>query len=194
MIKKCAFTDCKNHVQYKNTKHIYCVMHIARIRRHGYPELKKDAYQSLEKLPHKIVDKFILQHGKEMIDEEIVAELKKKGIKEATLWNVGYRRRKLGGRKYLRGEIQKHKAWVRSQAIKKYGHACELCNYNMTVDTHHILPKYQGGPHEVDNLTVICPNCHALITRRKLILNSRDDIPKIRRKVRKNIQKYYGLL
>ena len=35
-------------------------MHLARVRRHGYPELKKDAYQTLERLPHKIVDDFIV--------------------------------------------------------------------------------------------------------------------------------------
>lgn len=191
---KCKFKDCKNNTRYKNTKEKYCSMHRERIRRHGYPELKTNAYQSLEKLPHKIVDNFILQNHLEMIDEEIVVELKKMGFKHATKWGVGYRRRKLGERKYMRGEIKKHKAWVRSQAIKKYGNCCELCGYNTTIDTHHIIPKYQGGLHEIDNLTVICPNCHALITRRKLILNNRKDIPKIKKKIVKNIKKFYNFL
>lgn len=193
-MKKCAFNGCNNQLQYNNTKHKYCVMHIARIRRHGYPELKKDAYQSLEKLPHKVVDKLILKYCKEMIDEEIVMKLKEKGIKDATLWNVGYRRRKLGGRKYLRGEIQKHKAWVRAQAIKKYGKECELCGYNMTIDTHHVTPKYQGGQHEIDNLMVVCPNCHGLITRGYLVLDSRRDIPKVRRKILKKLKSFYDFI
>ncbi len=193
-MKKCVFPGCKNILQYNNTKHKYCIMHIARIRRHGYPELKRDAYQILERLPHKIVDGFILKHGKEMIDEEIAKMLRKKGFKGATVWTIGYRRRKLGGRKYLRGEIQKHKAWVRSQAIKKYGKICELCGYNMTIDTHYITPKYRGGQHEIDNLMVVCPNCHGLITRRYITLNSRNDIPKARRKILRKLKSFYYFL
>lgn len=193
-MKKCVFPGCKNSLQYNNTKHEYCIMHIARIRRHGYPELKRDAYQTLERIPHKIVDKFILKHGKEMFDKEIAKMLRKKGFKGATAWTIGYRRRKLGGRKYLRGEIQKYKAWVRAQAIKKYGKICELCGYNMTIDTHHITPKYQGGKHEIDNLMVICPNCHGLITRGYIILNDRDDIPKIRVKILHKLKGFYNFL
>jgi len=166
-------------------------MHMARIRRHGYPELKKDAYQSLEKLPHRTVDSIILKYCRTMLDVEIVKKLKEMGFKGATKWTVGYRRRKLGGRKYLRGEIQKHKAWIRAQAIKKYGEKCELCGYKAAFNTHHIIAKQDGGNHEIENLMVVCPNCHALITRKMFILKSRKDIPKIRRKVLKLIRRFY---
>ena len=188
---KCKVKDCENFTQFENTKQIYCIKHLARVRRHGYAELKKDAYRSLEKLPHRIVDDFIFKNCKEMEDEEIVKELRKMGYKNATVWTVGYRRRKLGGRKYLRGEIKKHKAWIRSQAIKKYGNKCELCGYNMAIDTHHILPKHEGGPHEIENLMVVCPNCHSLITRKLLILKNRSEIPKISKQVRKSIKSFY---
>lgn len=190
----CKIKGCDKTTQYKNTKQKYCAMHLERIRRHGYPELKRDAYQSLEKLPHKIVDNFILKNCEEMIDREIVIKLKKMGYKNIDKWNVGYRRRKLGGRKYLRGEIQKHKAWVRLQAIKKYGKLCELCGYNMAIDTHHILPKHQGGPHEIENLMVVCPNCHGLITRGYLVLKNRAEIPTIRKKILKSIKSFYTTL
>ena len=46
------------------------MMHIARIRRYGYPEPNKDAWASLAKLPRK-VDNFILENCKSMEDEEI---------------------------------------------------------------------------------------------------------------------------
>jgi len=157
-------------------------MHMARIRRHGYPELKKDAYQSLEKLPHKIVDNIIQKSCQKMIDKDIVEKLRGMGFRGATRWTVGYRRRKLGNRKYLRGEIKKHKAWVRLQAIKKYGNKCELCGYELFIDTHHIISKKEGGAHEISNLMVVCPNCHALITRKYFTLKRREDIPKIRKK------------
>ncbi len=61
----------------------------------------------------------------------------------------------------------------------------------MAVDTHHIIPKHDGGPHEIDNLMVICPNCHALITRKILTLKNRQEIPKIRKKVLKLVKSFY---
>jgi predicted restriction endonuclease len=157
-------------------------MHLARIKRHGHPGLQT-GFHKLEKLPHPIVDDFILENCKKMIDEEIVKELKKMRIKGATQWTVKYRRRKLGIKKYLYGEIKKHKAWIRAQAIKKYGNKCELCGYMLVVESHHILPKKQGGLHEIDNLMVLCPNCHALLTRRYISLKNRKDIPYLRRKL-----------
>jgi 5-methylcytosine-specific restriction endonuclease McrA len=188
---KCIFKRCKNFTQYKDTKQVYCVMHLARIRRHGYPELKKDAYQSLEKLPHSFIDDFILKNCKTMIDQKIAAILRKKGYKGANVWTVRYRRRKLGIKKYLYGEVKKHKAWIRAQAIKKYGNRCELCGYGVALDTHHIIPKKKGGPHEINNLIVLCPNCHALITRKYFTLRNRKDIPKTSKEVIKLLKSFY---
>ncbi len=90
---------------------------------------------------------------------------------------------KLGIKKYLYGETKKHKAWIRTQAIKQSGNECELCGYKLAVEAHHLLPKNRGGTHEVNNLMVLCPNCHALITRKSLILKHRRDMPKLRREL-----------
>ncbi len=187
----CKIEGCKKLTIYTYTKLPYCEMHKARIRRHGYPELKKDAYQSLEKLPHKIVDIFIRKNYHKMIDKEMVKELKKKGIRGVNVWTVRYRRGKLGIKKYLYGEIKKHKAWIRDQAIKKYGDKCELCGYKICVDAHHIIPKYQGGNHEIDNLIIVCPNCHALITREIITLKNRKDISSIQKKIFKLLKSFY---
>lgn len=192
---KCIIKNCNKLTRHKITKEKYCSMHKERIKRHGYPELKREKGEhALEKLPHEIVDDYIQKNCKEMGDNEIAKNLKKMGFKVAQKWNVGYRRRKLGERKYLRGEIQKHRAWVRSQAIKKYGKKCELCGYTMAIDTHHIIPRHKGGPHEIDNLMVVCPNCHALITRKYITLGSRVDIPKTKKKVLKTIKRFYSFL
>ena len=188
---KCKVRGCKNFTRYKNTKQIYCIMHLARIRRHGYPESKIDAYQSLEKLPHSFVDNYIIKKCKMMIDEQIALKLKEKGYKGANINTIKYRRRKLGIKKYLYGKVQKHKAWIRSQALKKYGRKCELCGYSLSVDTHHIKPKNKGGLHEIDNLMVLCPNCHALITRKVFLLTDRKNISKIRRKLKKILKFNY---
>lgn len=177
----CKIKGCKKSTRYKNTKEIYCSMHLARIKRHGYPELKKDPL-SLEKLPHPFVDDFIRKNCKKLFDEQIATKLRKKGFKGATPWTIKYRRRKLGIKKYLYGKIKKHKAWIRAQAIKKYGNKCEVCGFKLVIDTHHILSKNKGGSHTINNLIILCPNCHALVTRRYLILKSRRDITSLRRK------------
>ncbi|MBM3205303.1 hypothetical protein FJZ41_00425 [Candidatus Shapirobacteria bacterium] len=180
---KCAIKGCNKFTRHKNTREIYCSMHRARIKRHGHPGLKTDSH-GLEKLPHRIVDDFIRKNSKKMIDKEILKALKKMGFKKATWWNVRYRRRKLGIKKYLYGEIKKHKAWIRNQAIKRYGKNCELCGYKLTIDAHHIIPKKEKGKHEVDNLIVLCPNCHALISRKILILKNRKSILYVRKKLK----------
>lgn len=180
---KCAFPDCPHFTQYKETKQIYCQMHLARVRRHGYPEIKINAHQNLEKLPHEFIDNYIQQHCNTMFDIDIVKNLHKLGFKTATQWNVKYRRRKLGVKKYLSGDVLKHKVWIRTQAIKKYGNKCELCKYNLTVDVHHIKPKKQGGIHEIENLMVLCPNCHALLTRSIINLETRNDLFKAKKQI-----------
>ncbi len=190
-MNKCKIEGCTKFTTYKNTTQNYCSMHLARIRRHGYPELKKDAYTTLEKLPHVIIDDYIRNNCKEMDDNEITKKLIEMGYKNTTRWNVGYRRRKLGQRKYLRGEIQKHRAWVRLQAIKKYGKICELCGYKLAIDTHHIMPRFQGGLHEIDNLMVVCPNCHSLITRKIISINNRSDIKETRKFILGRVKSFY---
>lgn len=158
-------------------------MHLARIKRNGNTGLKTGSH-GLEKLPHKIVDNYIKRNCKNMLDEEMSNHLKKLGYDNATIWTVKYRRRKLGFKKYLYGEVKKHKAWIRSQAIKKYGQKCEFCDYDLTIDIHHIKPKHKGGLNEIDNLMILCPNCHAIITRKIFILDDRKDILKIKNKIK----------
>lgn len=40
---------------------------------------------------------------------------------------------------------------------------CSNCKWNLTIcDIHHIIEKCNGGSDEIDNLTILCPNCHRL--------------------------------
>ena len=116
---KCIIKGCEKFTRYINTKNPYCSMHLARIKRHGHPELQKD-HHKLEKLPHLIVDDFIRNNCRKLIDIDVAEELKKRGFGQANKWLVRYRRRKLGIKKYLYGEVKKHKAWIRTQATTIY--------------------------------------------------------------------------
>ncbi len=44
--------------------------------------------------------------------------------------------------------------------FKQRGYACEVCGFDDIVEVHHI-DKSLGG--RIDNLRVVCPNCHAKI-------------------------------
>ncbi len=190
---KCKIRGCKKNSIYKETVNPYCHMHKARIMRNGYSETKKERGEhACEKIPHE-VDSFILRKALHMTDLEISLELAKMGHSGITRYNVGYRRRKLGRRKYSRGEIKKHRAWIRTQALEKYGSSCELCTYDQIVDTHHIHARKDGGLHTVENLMVICPNCHGLITRRKIEIPSRTDIPEARKMIIGIIKSFYSI-
>lgn len=168
-------------------------MHLARVRRNGSFELRSKESHLLEKLPHEVVDDYIRSCPNEVRYVDMAAALQAMGYKGATRWTVGYRRRKLGLHKYLYGHLRKHKAWIHIQAIRKYGDACELCSYSVVVDVHHLVPKHKGGLHELENLMVVCPNCHAMITRGLVAIHTRAEIPRLKDQVRSAAGFLYGI-
>lgn len=189
----CTVPSCQKPRTYYNTTHPYCEMHKARFRRRGHFGLRDKSFHKLERLPH-AVDPFIREHAPKMLDRQLAERLHEQGFAGATVWTVKYRRRKLGIRKYESGEKRKHKAWIRRQALRKYGKHCELCGYHLCVETHHIVPKYRGGPHEVDNLMIVCSNCHTLLTRGYVKLSRRSGIPRVRHRIQRILRSAYPYL
>jgi hypothetical protein len=45
--------------------------------------------------------------------------------------------------------------------IKKYD-KCAVCNWNLNINIHHIIPKSCGGRDTLDNLIPLCSNHHKL--------------------------------
>ena len=68
----------------------------------------------------------------------------------------------------------------REKAFSYYPHVCAICNYNEDTDilqVHHIDENRQNN--ELDNLIILCPNCHAKLTFGKYKLIDRTKIVKI---------------
>lgn len=44
------------------------------------------------------------------------------------------------------------------------GGVCENCQYNnfAILNVHHIIEVCNGGSDDLDNLLLLCPNCHAV--------------------------------
>ena len=41
---------------------------------------------------------------------------------------------------------------------------CSICGWNeSTCDIHHIIQRKDGGSNNMDNLILVCPNCHRII-------------------------------
>ncbi|MBK7058309.1 MAG: HNH endonuclease [Leptospiraceae bacterium] len=91
---------------------------------------------------------------------------------------------------------------ARKICIEYYGHKCSVCNFDFEevygeigkdfIHVHHIKPlsevKENYIVNPVEDLIPICPNCHAMIHRRKKVL-SKDELknilmnPKIRESI-----------
>lgn len=73
-------------------------------------------------------------------------------------------------------------AWT--LALKRlFGDRCMRCGWeDAPCDSHHILPKSNGGRFTIDNGVILCPNCHRLVsmnrisTEELLALRARADV------------------
>jgi 5-methylcytosine-specific restriction endonuclease McrA len=145
------------------------------MKRNGTLERKKS--HALSKIPIEY-DDFIRQNV-HLKDGEIAELLQKKGI-DVSRHNVKYRRKKLGIKKYD-GKHSLERA--KRLAIEAYGNCCEICGYDTTIDFHHIIDKREKIDNSLSNLMILCPNCHALITRKIVTISSRLEIERLRSEI-----------
>ena len=71
------------------------------------------------------------------------------------------------GTKYGTGSVRSKRAiqWrLKEDLMKLRGPKCESCGYSHVeiLQVHHIIPKSKGGTNELDNIKLMCPNCHYL--------------------------------
>ena len=48
---------------------------------------------------------------------------------------------------------------VRDQLLFECRHRCTVCS-EKCFEIHHIIEQGEGGTNDIDNLIVLCPNCH----------------------------------
>lgn len=53
----------------------------------------------------------------------------------------------------------------KNEIINVLGNKCEICEFDFKpiLIIHHIKPISKGGGNNLDNLSVLCPNCHSIV-------------------------------
>ena len=105
---------------------------------------------------------FIRQNWRKMTDEELG---KKLGITSDV---IKYYRMQYNLWKNRKGTSkQKYKA----DGMRMYGKNCEVCNLPIT-ELHHIKPKSTN----ISDWSILCPTCHAVITRKLIKIDNRKEL------------------
>jgi len=62
----------------------------------------------------------------------------------------------------LKDKVKNSKA-LKERLIKLRGSFCERCGFTNTkiLNVHHKIRRADGGSNDIENLELICPNCHA---------------------------------
>ena len=48
--------------------------------------------------------------------------------------------------------------------LNKHGNRCQSCGIeNASLEIAHVVPIAKGGRHDLDNLALLCRNCHYLL-------------------------------
>lgn len=56
----------------------------------------------------------------------------------------------------------------KGEILEMFNNKCEICGMDLKeiLVVHHKTPISKGGTNEIDNLSVLCPNCHALVHKK----------------------------
>ncbi|GAA5522402.1 hypothetical protein Asal01_02362 [Fodinibius salicampi] len=124
-------------------------------------EFDKDKYEDLIETDYS-----------ELIDDSLSDNLNKLMEEARNYTHKDRYDEKNNSRSKTRRENEKQKrriAKIEDYTCQVCGFRCEYQNLNgqkcYIIDVDHIIPKSDGGTEEIDNLWVLCPNCHRKKTR-----------------------------
>lgn len=105
---------------------------------------------------------FIRENWRKMTDKQIANKL---GVSEVV---IKYYRMNYNLWKNRKGTA---KSTYRKEALRLYGERCEVCGINIC-EWHHIVSRST----EPKNWCILCPLCHEVITRKLIIVKSREEL------------------
>lgn len=105
---------------------------------------------------------YIRKNWRKMSDKEIAKEL---GITPEV---IKYYRMQFNLWKNRKGTS---KQGQKSEGMRLYGKNCEICNLPLT-ELHHL----QSHSNNFNDWCILCPNCHAVLTRKLVIVKTRKEL------------------
>jgi transposase-like protein len=169
--KQCS--NCQNIFQvpkwkeYVGKKDWFCNSQCWITYRKNHPEYHKK-YGSSKLDAHPVLTK-------ELIEQEYLTNgLKMRDI--ATKYGYGYvtvnkwvNKYQIKTRRMSDYQTKTTFSSISREVRKERNNTCEICGWNKgTCDVHHKVAQKNNGTHDKENLIVLCPNCHRLVTESKL--------------------------
>jgi hypothetical protein len=171
--KNCDFCGKSNVVSnwkiYTGKKFWFCDIKCYWLHYKLHPELypnPRKMRQKLESHPiftKELLEKEYLENGLKM-DE--IAQKYNSGYTRINYWITKYGIPKKTPFDYL---PKTSLSAINKMVIRKRGNQCEICGWDKTrCDVHHKIAQKDSGTHSEENLIVVCPNCHRMISENKL--------------------------
>ena len=101
-----------------------------------------------------------------LINCEVCGNPIKSGLNKKTCNRICANKKRIGSF-YKNGRPLKDKVKtiesLKVRLIELHGNSCSRCKYNKLsiLHVHHIIEKSKGGSDDINNVELICPNCHA---------------------------------
>lgn len=54
---------------------------------------------------------------------------------------------------------------LRNQTLERDEYACVRCGASEELEAHHIIPRHEGGPDDLENMATLCSDCHSEVHR-----------------------------
>jgi hypothetical protein len=152
---------------YTGKRNYFCGTPCYRDYRKNHPEYKQPlAYKRQDKHPFLTPDLLTEEYVKNGLKMEEIAKKYKYGYTTVNWW---IRKYKIKTR--IMGDYMPKISFnaVSVFILKKRGNKCELCGWDKArCDVHHKIPRSESGSNKEENLIILCPNCHRMVTEKKL--------------------------
>lgn len=121
----------------------------------------------------KRLDNFTKEKAQRLLNQNTITIVYPDDIEDKDLFE--------GTKKQILVNAYERSSQARQECINKYGYQCTICNFNFKktygeigrnfIHVHHLKPlyeideKYKINP--IEDLRPVCPNCHAMLHKRK---------------------------